>query len=281
MPLPSERLQQVFTTTPTWYQDPEFQALHKLYFAAGEGSESSKQTEKLDPAALAQHEAEKWEVINWFAAALARNLILLGTVKQGYNDDDRQGKYENSSAVPVDTVVIHHTTTAETLTLWQLEAISFLRLYLPHFMAGASNGFISFLLQTHPELTLENLAPASGHYLEREGRAIQSFSGYHFLIYPDGTVVEVLDHDYMGFHAGNLKVNNRSLGIAMVGTFTETAPTAAAQAALTELLERLQQEKGIQYLASHKSVRIDHTVCPGTWFEEFAKKQSLPLLGGR
>ncbi len=158
---------------PDWYNDPEFLALYREYFVQGDGSETT------------DNRTEKWELVTWFAGLLAQGLIYLNNaVKNGYNDDDRKGKYEGpEKAALVDTIVVHHTTTDETLTLWQLDAISLLRLYVPLFMTEKPSSFVKFLVQVHPELQNQPLAPASGHFMQREGRKVQTFVGYHYLIW--------------------------------------------------------------------------------------------------
>ena len=276
MSQPSEQLARVLQNEAEWYKDPAFLELYQRLFAEGDGSET------------ATHSEEKWQVIRWFASLLAQNLIRLNnTVKQGYNDDDRKGKYEGASSHAVDSIVVHHTTT-DTLTIWELEAFSLLRLYLPLFMDkdGVGLPFIKFLIQMHPQLQDQPLAPASGHFMIRRNEEgveerVHTFVGYHYMIYPDGTVVELLDQDYVGFHAGNYPVNIRSIGIALVGDFSHTEPTPAAQAALKELVTTLNQQLGVQYIDGHSKVRKSGpTVCPGGWFEAFATQPGLPVQWG-
>jgi hypothetical protein len=284
MSQPSEQLARVLQTEAEWYKDPDFLELYNRLFKEGDGSEAATHTE------------EKWQVIRWFASLLAQNLVRLNnTVKQGYNDDDRKGKYEGATAYAVDSIVVHHTTTADSLTIWELEVVSLLRLYLPHFMDGMKASFIKFLIQTHPQLQDQPLAPASGHFMIRRNEEgveerVHTFVGYHYLIYPDGTVLQLLDLDYMGFHAGNYRVNARSIGIALVGDFSHTEPTPAAQAALKELVTTLNQQRGIQYMDGHSKVRKkivgadgkeqESTICPGGWFEAFATQPGLPVQWG-
>lgn len=264
MAVPSERLQQVIAEQPKWYFDPEFMLLYRQFFSE-------------DAAEVGEFEAEKWELIGWFAQALMHGLIKLESVSDGYNDDDRQGAYGGASAAKVDTVVVHHTSSQRELTVWELEAVSLLRLYVPHFMQGLGNSFVKFLLQMHPDIDPAEVAPASGHYELRDGKEVQSFVGYHFMIHPDGRVEQLLKLDYMAFHAGNYAVNARSIGVAFAGDLSDVPPTAAAQAAFKQLLHDLAHKTGmeISYLMGHSQVRLGHTVCPGSWFTEFLSEPEL------
>jgi hypothetical protein len=268
MSLISPRLEQEIASRPDWYRDEEFISLYQNIMTGGYGTELDTLTE------------ESWQLIGWFANALASGQVMLGNVQPGFNDDDRAGKYAGATPVEVDTIIIHHTATKEDLTVWELEALGLLRLYLPHFMDTNPNGFVKFLLQTNPHLADGSpLAPASGHYVTREGKEVQSFVGYHYIIYPDGTVVNLLDEDHMGFQAGNLNVNNRSDGVAFVGNFSQGAPTIEAQNACKELIKTLRTKNvAISFLDSHTHVKLGQTDCPGPWFEEFRMSEEFDGL---
>lgn len=87
----------------------------------------------------------------------------------------------------------------------------------------------------------------------------------------------------MSFHAGNLGVNIRSIGVAFVGDFTHGAPTQAARdagkALITSLSSLNTDEITITYIDGHTKVRKDGpTVCPGEWFEEFVQWPELSKL---
>src|SRR5688572_406130 len=95
----SQRLEAVIRTQSDWYNDPEFVAMYEKLFSAGSGAELDSLID------------ETWEVIRWFAHALANNEVLLTQVTPGFNDDDRAGKFAGSSPRAVDTVIVHHTAT--------------------------------------------------------------------------------------------------------------------------------------------------------------------------
>jgi hypothetical protein len=263
----SPRLEEIIQNQADWYRDQEFGKIYNNILSNGNGTEVNSEQD------------ETWQLIGWFANALAKNLVKLGDVNPGFNDDDRAGKFAGSAPAPVDTVIVHHTATKENLSVWELEALGLLRLYLPHFMSTVPNGFINFLLKTNPQLDLTQLAPASGHYVVRDSKEVQSFVGYHYVIYPDGHVENLLDQDHMGFHAGNLKVNIRSYGVAFVGDFSQNAPTPAAQVSFKKLLNLLRNNAiEITYLDSHTHVNLGVTECPGPWFDEFRKSEEFSQL---
>lgn len=265
----SPRLAEVIRLRPDWYNNEEFKKIHATLFAEGDGTEVETLTE------------ETWQVIGWFVIAMGKQQVALGSVKPGFNDDDVPGRFAGFLTVPRDTVIVHHTATKETLSIPELEVLGLLRLYLIQYMSAEPSDFIKFLRHTNPQIHPDSpLAPASGHYVLRDGKEIQSFVGYHYLIYPDGHVVKLLDHDMMAFNAGNLAVNKRCIAIAYVGNFLEKAPTQVAQNAGIQLIQSL-NTGGIEigYLDTHKHVRLKkETKCPGPWFDKWARSPELAHL---
>jgi len=98
--------------------------------------------------------------------------------------------------------------------------------------------------------------------------------GYNYLIDPDGTIYEGRAGGDLAIGAHSLCKNNGSLGIALLGTFTENLPTQAALMSLQSLLEAKGKEYNIDLQGSsvflgslipnvvgHKDVRA--TNCPG------------------
>ena len=97
--------------------------------------------------------------------------------------------------------------------------------------------------------------------------------GYHFVIgngnqSPDGRI-EVgfrWDDQREGAHAGNDLMNQRGIGICLVGDFNKTSPTAAQMRSLRRLCDFLSAycEIAPQNLRLHRDFR--QTACPGSHF---------------
>lgn len=108
MAIISERLAGVIQTREDWYNDDEFTVIFNKFIPDKAEASASNFME------------EKWELIGWFANALAQNLVKLGDVKQGFNDDDRKGKYAGPTARATDTIILHHTASKEEISLCYL-----------------------------------------------------------------------------------------------------------------------------------------------------------------
>jgi N-acetyl-anhydromuramyl-L-alanine amidase AmpD len=95
---------------------------------------------------------------------------------------------------------------------------------------------------------------------------IKQAGAYHFVLErnPDGALVVLHDENFVGNHAGNYKINARSLGICLAGDFSQQEPTAAQTEILFHLLLDLQQRYGIpdENIKLHREVRIAPTACP-------------------
>ncbi len=112
--------------------------------------------------------------------------------------------------------------------------------------------------------------------------------GYHFVIgngnkSPDGRI-EVgfrWTKQREGAHAGNDLMNQRGIGICLVGDFSKTSPTAAQMAALRRLCDFLSAYCEIppQNLRLHRDFR--QTECPGRYFpHSFALRPIAAVRGG-
>lgn len=86
--------------------------------------------------------------------------------------------------------------------------------------------------------------------------------GYHFLIDPRGRIFEGRSLEWQGAHAGgNDNVGN--IGICVLGSYDQEAPSGAALAALKALIDELRRQTGIpaRRVVAHKDLKV--TVCPG------------------
>src|SRR5687767_5256944 len=102
--------------------------------------------------------------------------------------------------------------------------------------------------------------------------------GYNFLIDKYGQIFEGraggIDKPVRGAHAGNGAVNEETMGVSLMGTFTSTAPTSAMKSATTAIVARRFDDYSIpakgtysvggltlNRIAGHRNVKA--TECPG------------------
>jgi hypothetical protein len=94
--------------------------------------------------------------------------------------------------------------------------------------------------------------------------------GYHFVIDRQARIWEGRSLAYQGAHAGSAAANEGNVGIALIGDFERSQPTAAQKRSLYELAEWLMMRYGIhsQAVYGHDEVAKRHdpkegTTCPG------------------
>lgn len=91
------------------------------------------------------------------------------------------------------------------------------------------------------------------------------YVAYHMLIFPDGNIKDTRPINEVGHHAGNLPVNNVSVGICLIGNFETDQPTPEQSDSLKRILKSLMADYGItrDNIKLHKEVRLKPTACPG------------------
>lgn len=101
---------------------------------------------------------------------------------------------------------------------------------------------------------------------------------YHFCIEADGTIKQTQYVDTVSFHAGN--ANAYSIGICLIGNFTDAAPPAPQLDALIALVSYLSEPLMITDVIPHREV--SQTSCPGETWESwwpFAFPDPPPPVG--
>ena len=94
--------------------------------------------------------------------------------------------------------------------------------------------------------------------------------GYHYGIDPDGTIRQLGNINSWRAHIAQL--NDRYIGVALLGDFTIQIPTSQQLDALEWLVSYLRGIYGDLPCYGHREVAIEATACPGaTW------KEWLPL----
>ncbi|XP_006825027.1 peptidoglycan-recognition protein SC2-like [Saccoglossus kowalevskii] len=112
-------------------------------------------------------------------------------------------------------------------------------------------------------------------------RAIQNFHmdvrkwndiGYNFCVGDDGNVYEGRGWDTVGAHA--TWYNNYSIGICVMGDFTDTLPSDAAMKTVQSLIKYCVENNKViddYILYGHRQVRREGTTCPGDTFFDRVK----------
>lgn len=182
-------------------------------------------------------EVDKSDIYRLVSEMLKDNAIPLATIGPDF-DKDRDN---------IDTIIIHHSGLIRT-DANLLSAIGFVRQYGWDYLHKQTFGH-----------NLYGKAIWSGHFMGSK----QTFSAYHWLIYPNGKAQRLLKDNYIGWHAGNWDINCRSIGIVLSGDFLQSPPTS-------EQIESLQTLIGLyshiqkQNVLLHSDV-VD-TLCPGEKF---------------
>ena len=208
-------------TNPLWYQDPKIQNFVSLF---------SK--EKLTK----EEKSFKHEVLTF----LKQNHFYIAD--QGYDWDKWR--------LPIDTAIIHHTSSSPTISLNELNILG-LRLYINQYLTDAD---------------VKNQPLYSGHYWFGKNHAKENatFVSYHYLVRPSGKIIQLVDDKAYLWHAGNLEVNRRSIGIALAGKFIDKEPEAAALAAARTIIK--DHKISSENIFGHLEVSKTKTECPGNLF---------------
>lgn len=183
-------------------------------------------------------------IYDFFETHLADGSIALGT----------NGHEEDGERKPIDTIVIHHTSSTPGMTIERLNAMHLLRLYVPVFVKRAKSGAPKPIV--------------SGHI--RNGR--QMFYAYHWLIRSDGSVERLLNDSEIGWQAGDWETNCRSIAICFDDNLTEKIPTPDALASVKMILQKHYPHIQREHLFGHREIN-PKTSCPGErylggWGEE-------------
>ncbi|HEU5079134.1 MAG TPA: peptidoglycan recognition family protein [Opitutaceae bacterium] len=116
---------------------------------------------------------------------------------------------------------------------------------------------------------------ASTYDKEHRRRGMENGLAYHFVI---GNGVDSKDGEIeigprwikqlQGGHVRSDEINEKAIGICLVGNFQKTRPTKKQIAALTELISYLRNEvvgKNVKVM-THREADPGHTACPGKYF---------------
>lgn len=98
---------------------------------------------------------------------------------------------------------------------------------------------------------------------------------YHYLVYPDGTVLQTLDDSANSWHNGYN--NTHALGVCMVGNFEKTEPTEIQLRNMLLLVAALKAlYPSVKYLMGHREYK-KATLCPGANVDMNALRAAVKL----
>jgi hypothetical protein len=186
------------------------------------------------------------QVRRFFEKALNNHQVCLSS---GGQDFDKQ-------RLPVDTIVIHHTSAKPRYRLDFLNAVQLLNIYAPVYATEYKGELVW-----------------SGHF--HGGR--QVFWGYHWLMRMDGSFERLLDDKNIGWHAGNWNVNRRSIGICLDNDYEDRNPRPAVLKDLARFIRRNYPGIKPKGVIGHSQARAG-TICPGNNFIKLWKPKLLEYL---
>ena len=203
-----------------------------------------KYAEKVESAFSANSEElgkRHYEYREFFERALAKGEVALAS--SGPNLDIQR--------LPIDTVVIHHTSNKPGLTKGRLSAIELFRLY--------SSVYANSNPREDPEVY--NQPIYSGHF--RNGLPV--FWAYHWLIRTDGSQERLLLDREIGWHAGNWDINCRSVGIVFDNDLENSKPNNMELKSLASLIKSKYCMVSKDRILGHNEVNLS-TICPSNMF---------------
>lgn len=186
------------------------------------------------------HKQIKGEAYALVERALRENHLPLGVSGEDFDRERR----------PIDTIVIHHTKNAPGITLDQLNAMQLLRIYGDYYANP-----------TEDQRFLRGQPVWSGHFYNDR----QVFWGYHWLIRTDGTTEQILDDQYIGWHAGNWDINSRSIGICIDDDLSGHAPSNLVISTIARVIQDRYPQVQPEHIIGHRGANPS-TSCPGDTF---------------
>lgn len=155
--------------------------------------------------------------------------------------------------IVTDTIFIHHTAWEPNATWQRLSEEQKKRLYDARYSIDDKDPFV----QGQPS--------HSGHYRYVDGKLVEVFYAYHWIVRQDGKTERLLDDREVGWHAGKWAENMRSVGIVFDGDYSKKSPSEKAMKAAAQIIRQyIQQYPTITRLKAHQDVR--KTECPGEWY---------------
>lgn len=207
---------------PDWYL--EMQTVLEEYFYDYDGNKENKPQEWLDT---------RSEYVEMICELLETNQIRLANFGDNL-DNDR---------LPIDTIVIHHSSTPPDISIEVINALGLIRLYGPFYSKSKSEQFGQPIWSNH-------------RYKNR-----QTFIAYHYIIKQDGTFEHILKDSEIGWHCGNWNYNCRSIAICFLDDLKKDPPTSKALQTAKKIIRKYPHCK----ILGHREIKLS-TLCPGSLF---------------
>jgi len=153
--------------------------------------------------------------------------------------------------LPIDTIVIHHTSSPAGMSTARLSAIELVRLYAPYFFNPTSER----------DAHLKGQPIRSGHV--RDGT--QVFWPYHWMVRQGGGVERLLNDSEIGWHAGDWDINRRSVAIVFDNDYEWGSPGFAELQAAAQIISRYYGSVSPDRILGHQEV-TPKTNCPSRFF---------------
>jgi len=182
--------------------------------------------------------SEKWfetrkELVNMICEFLDKDNIFLG--KSGKNWDEER--------LPIDTIVIHHTSVPADMPMGFINALALIRLYA--FVYSKENS------EQYGQPIWSN------HFYKNK----PTFIAYHYLIKPDGSFKNILQENQIGWHSGDWEYNCKSIAICFFDDLKEKYPTEKAIQTAKEIIKKYPNCR----IFGHQEIK-NSTSCPGNMF---------------
>lgn len=207
---------------PQWYLRIENEL--KEFFYDYDGKRENKTQEWLD---------HRTEFVKMFHELLESDQIVLGN--SGINwDKDR---------LPIDTIVIHHTSTPSDLPMSAIDALGLIRLYAKIYSQKEEKEYGKPIW--------------SNHFYK--GRL--TFIAYHYIIKRDGSFEHILNDDQIAWHSGDWNYNCRSVAVCFLDDLKDTRPTDKAIQTAQEIIKKYSHCT----ILGHREIKPS-TTCPGNLF---------------
>jgi hypothetical protein len=200
--------------------------------------------------------SSKHEVRKFFEAALQDGTLALA----------KEGPDLDTERKPIDTIVIHHTSSKPGYRLSYMNAVQLLNIYVPYFNKPGES--------IPGEERLQGRPLWSNHV--RGGRPV--FYAYHWLMRMDGNFERLLEDNELGWHAANWDINCRSVAICLDNDYERADPTTDVLQKLAVFIAEHYPQVGSERIFGHGEVSRHPTICPGTNFVDGWKSELLGLI---